>query len=330
MESWHLLESPGEYTFGDVPTPEPGPDDVRVRMVASALNHIDHWLTSGRPAPPSFPHVPGSDGAGVVDRVGSSVTSVSVGDEVVCNVAVTSAGSLEELGIDSVLDPSLQLLGEHRWGSHGPYVVLPARNVIARPPNRSWEECAAYSCATSTAWRMLRRARFDPSATVLITGIGGGVATAALNLVTHFGAEAYVTSRDPEKRRRAAELGASGSFDSSEPYPVKVDIIVDSIGPAVWPSSLAALKPGGRFVTCGATSGPELVVPIPRLFFKQYEIIGSTLGSYEEFEYVTKLVGEGLDVIVDGVHPISEYPVALERLRAGRQLGKLVMMHDQG
>jgi NADPH:quinone reductase-like Zn-dependent oxidoreductase len=163
---------------------------------------------------------------------------------------------------------------------------------------------------------------------VLITGIGGGVSAAALALALRAGATVYVTSRHEAKRRRAIEAGATDAFDSAEDWPVTVDVVVESVGPATWERSIRALRPGGRLVVCGGTSGPTVELNLPRLFFKQIEIIGSTMGSYPEFDHVTRLVAAGLPVQVDAVFDRSEYPAALERLRRGEQLGKVVLRHD--
>jgi NADPH:quinone reductase-like Zn-dependent oxidoreductase len=327
MRAWMLDESPGEYRFGDVAEPVCGPDDVRVRPVASALNHMDLWLTQGQPRPPSLPHVPGSDVAGVVEAVGERVGHVQVGDEVVVNPSVTSLESVVAHGIDAPIAPGLQILGEQRWGGHGELVVVPGRNVVARPAGRSWEECAAYPLATLTAWRMLRRARLQAGESLLVVGIGGGVSAAALALARRQGAVVYATSRDAAKRRRAVELGAAAAFDSSEDWPVTVDVVVESVGPATWDRSVRALKPGGRLAVCGGTSGPKVELSLPRLFFKQIEVIGSTMGSYGEFARVTELVDQGLPVQVDEVLDLADYPRALDRLRAGEQLGKVVLRH---
>src|SRR5690554_5618059 len=158
MDAWILDESPGRYRWGSIADPEVGPGDVAVAPVASALNHMDLWLTRGRPRP-ALPHVPGCDVAGRVAAVGSEVTGWSVGDEVVVNPAVAPIEAVVALGDDAPLGRGFQILGEQRWGGHGGLVVVPARNVVRRPAGRSWEECAAYPLATLTAWRMLRRAR---------------------------------------------------------------------------------------------------------------------------------------------------------------------------
>jgi zinc-binding alcohol dehydrogenase/oxidoreductase len=328
VHAWILDESPGTYRFGELPEPDLGPDDVRVRPVASALNHMDLWLTQGLPRP-HLPHVPGCDVAGVVEAVGERVSHVSRGDEVVVNPAVASLDAVVDFGNDAPLGRGFGIVGEHRWGGHAEAVVVPGRNVVLRPPKRTWEECAAYPLATLTAWRMLRRARLRAGESVLIVGIGGGVSTAALALARRQGAVVYVTSRDSAKRQRAMELGAADAFDSAGDWPVKVAVVVESVGPATWERSIRALEPGGRLVVCGGTSGPKVELDLPRLFFKQIEIIGSTMGSYEEFAQVTELVTQDLPVQVDEVLDLDDYPGALDHLRHGAQLGKVVLRHPR-
>lgn len=329
MRAWILDESPGEYRYGEVAEPGMGRDDVRVRPVASALNHMDLWLTRGLPKPPHLPHIPGCDVAGVVEAVGDDVHHVAVGDEVVVNPSVSPIEGIVALGNDSPLAKGFALVGENRWGGHAELVVVPGRNVVPRPAGVSWEQGAAYPVAMSTAWRMLRRARVRAGESVLIVGIGGGVSSMALALALRQGAVVYATSRDAAKRKRAMELGAADAFDSERDWPVKVDVVIESVGPATWERSVRALKPGGRLAVCGGTSGPKVELNLPRLFFKQIEIIGSTMSSYEEFAEVTNLVGQGVPVQVDEVFGLDEYPAALERLRSGEQLGKIVLDHQQ-
>jgi zinc-binding alcohol dehydrogenase/oxidoreductase len=326
VHAWILHESPGSYRFGRIDDPTTGPDEVRVRPVASALNHMDLWLARGMPRPP-LPHVPGCDVAGVVDGVGQGVGHVAPGDEVVVNPAVAPLEAVVEHGIDSPLGAGFEIVGEHRWGGHGELLVVPGRNVVPRPAGRSWEECAAYPLATLTAWRMLRRAALTAGEFVLVVGVGGGVSTAALALAVRLGAVVYVTSRDGAKRERAIELGAADAFDSEGDWPVQVDVVVESVGPATWDRSVKALRPGGRLVVCGGTSGQKVELSLPRLFFKQIQIIGSTMGSYPEFDAVTRLVAQGLPVTVDETFDLKDYPAALERLRQGAQLGKIVLRH---
>lgn len=327
MDAWILDESPGSYRWGQIDLPEPAADEVRVRVVASALNHMDIWVTKGMPKP-HVPHVPGADGAGVIDAIGAEVTGIAVGDEVVLNPAVACRRCATCLAGESPLCKQFGILGEHRWGTHGEFVVLPAANVAPKPATLDWPEAAAFGLCWLTAWRMLRRARLTAGETMLVVGVGGGVSTAGLVLGVASGATVYATSRDETKRAGAVALGAAGAFDSGEAWPVQADVVFENVGAATWNSSVRALKPGGRLVTCGGTAGSTVEVSLPRLFFKQHEIIGSTMGSYAEFDQVLKLVAGGVPVPVDHVFDgLAEFPTALERLQAGDQSGKIVIRH---
>lgn len=329
MDAWILDESPGTYRWGRIEVPEPAADEVRIRVVASALNHMDLWVTRGMPKPP-LPHVPGCDVTGVIESVGTAVSGLAVGDEVVVNPGVSPVEDIVALGNDSPMGPGFHIYGEHQWGGHATYAVAPARNVVARPAGRTWEECAAYPLATLTAYRMLKRARLAAGQTVLVVGIGSGVSAAALAIAKHVGAEVIATSRSEAKRETAVAMGAVSAIDSAEArWGVQADIVVESVGPATFDKSLRSLKAGGRLVVCGGTSGAEAAINLPRLFFKQYEIIGSSMGSYQEFAEVTRLMAGGLDVRIDQVVGLDEYPSALARLEAGEQLGKLVLQHPE-
>jgi zinc-binding alcohol dehydrogenase/oxidoreductase len=328
MQAWILDESPGAYRWGSIDVPELAADDVAIRVVASALNHMDLWVTRGAPKPP-LPHVPGCDVAGVVTAVGSDVTTVAVGDEVVVNPGVSSVADIEEWGNDSPMGSSFMIYGEHCWGGHAETAIAPERNVRKRPASRSWAECAAFPLAYLTAYRMLRRARLKSGDTLLVVGIGSGVSCAALALGTMMGATVEVTSRSEDKQAQALEMGAAAAHDSAAPkWSVQADVVVESVGPATWEQSVRSLKPGGRMVVCGSTSGPKVELTLPRLFFKQFEIIGSTMGSYQEFDEVLKLVDDGLPVTIDQSFPLEGYEDALARLEHGEQLGKIVLTHE--
>lgn len=327
MKAWVLRESPGAYVFDDVDTPEPGPGAVRVKVVASALNHMDLWLTRGLPKP-HLPHVPGADGAGVIDAVGPGADGVSVGDDVVINPAISCRACNACLAGNSPYCRTFGIMGEHGWGAHAQYVVVPAANVVAKPANLDWPEAAAYGLCWLTAWRMLKRARLQAGETMLVVGVGGGVSAAGLVLGLAMGARVVVTSRQGAKRNRALELGAHEAYDSDDDWPVRADVVFENVGAATWAKSIKALTMGGRLVTCGGTAGSEVKISLPRLFFKQHEIIGSTMGSYAEFHEVTTLISGGVPVLVDGVTDgLDRFPGALERLEAGEQFGKLVIRH---
>ncbi|CAB4893866.1 unannotated protein [freshwater metagenome] len=329
MRAWILDDSPGSYRWGEVELGEPAADEVRLRVVTSALNHMDLWVTRGAPRPP-LPHIPGCDVAGIVCAIGSGVTTVAVGDEVVVNPGVSPVQEIIDWGNNSPMGPNFMIYGEHCWGGHATFANAPARNVVRRPAGRSWAECAAYPLAYLTAYRMLRRARLEAGETVLVVGIGSGVSCAALALARQMGANVEVTSRSAEKRSQALAMGASAAHDSAaDTWPVQADVVIESVGPATWNQSVRSLRPGGRLVVCGSTSGPKVELTLPRLFFKQYEIIGSTMGSYQEFAEVTRLVEAGLPITVDHTFTLDDYPAALHRLESGEQLGKIVLQHPK-
>jgi NADPH:quinone reductase-like Zn-dependent oxidoreductase len=328
MQAWILDESPGSYRWGTIDPPPLAADGVRVRVVTSALNHMDLWVTRGQPRPP-LPHVPGCDVAGIVEEIGSAVTTVAVGDEVVINPGVSPVDEIVALGNDSPMGSGFMIYGEHCWGGHGELADAPARNVRPRPQSRTWEESAAFPLAYLTAYRMLRRARLRAGQTVLVVGIGSGVSCAALAIAKHMGATVIATSRSEAKRAEALAMGAVAAHDSAAPkWPVEADVVIESVGPATWEQSVRSLKPGGRLVVCGGTSGPKVEINLPRLFFKQIEIIGSTMGSYQEFDELLQLVDAGVDIRVDQSVPLEDYATALQRLEQGEQLGKIVLTHD--
>jgi NADPH:quinone reductase-like Zn-dependent oxidoreductase len=330
MQSWILDESPGGYRWGSIDLPALAADDVAIRVVASALNHMDLWVTRGAPRPP-LPHVPGCDVAGVVSAIGPAVTNVRVGDEVVINPGVSPVVDIEVWGNDSPMGPGFMIYGEHCWGGHAETAIAPERNVRPRPATRTWEECAAFPLAYLTAYRMLRRARLQSGDTLLVVGIGSGVSCAALALGTMMGARVEVTSRSEQKRTQSIDMGAAAVHDSTAAkWPVEADVVVESVGPATWEQSVRALKPGGRLVVCGSTSGPKVELTLPRVFFKQIEILGSTMGSYQEFDEVLALVDRGLAVTIDKTYPLADYQDALARLEHGEQLGKIVLTRDGG
>ncbi|MGC8627015.1 MAG: alcohol dehydrogenase catalytic domain-containing protein [Acidimicrobiales bacterium] len=307
----------------------PGPAEVVVRVVTSALNHLDLWISQGKPRPKELPMVPGCDAAGRVFAVGDAVTSWQPGDEVVVNPSLACGRCLECLSDRSVYCSQWGIMGEHRWGSHGELLVVGEANLVPKPPGSSWEEAGSYGLCGLTAYRMLRRARLVAGETLLVVGAGGGVASAALVLGAHMGARLFATSRDPGKRSRAVALGALDAFatDGDGAFPVKADVVLDCMGVPTWERSVRSLRPGGRLVTCGATGGGNAELNLARLFFGQHEVIGSTMGTFREFAEMTSLVPNGLPVVVDSVFELDQYPEALRRLRSGGQFGKVVLRH---
>ena len=337
MRAWLLrgTSGPGAYELGEVPTPEPLEGEVRVSLRASALNHLDLWVARGMPAPPSFPHIGGADGAGVIDATGPGVTDAEVGDEVVIDPSI-SCGRCPTCARGEVpFCPDFAIVGEHRWGTHADAIVLPEVNVARKPPVLSWFEAAAAGLVTSSALRMLRRGRVDEHTSVLVTGIGGGTSTAAFLLARAMGATVLATSRDATKRAWATDHGARAVFDSDTAFddPVRaatdgrgVDVVLDNVGSAVFDRALRALARGGRYVTNGSTTGRTAELHLPTLFWRQLEVIGSTMNDHREFADAMAFVGGGVPhVPVDREFAFEEFPQALARLDASEQLGKIVL-----
>jgi zinc-binding alcohol dehydrogenase/oxidoreductase len=339
MRAWVLPEigDIDRYELRDVPDPEPGPGEVRVRIVASALNHIDLWVARGKPSPP-LPHIPGADGAGVVDALGEGVTDVMPGAEVVVNAAVGCGRCDACVNGEQPLCPSLRIVGEHRHGTHADLVVVPAENLVSRPASLTWEASAAYGVATANALRLLQRGRLAAGETLLVVGFGGGVSSAGLLVGRALGARCFVTTRDEAKGERAIELGADAWFDSGGPFDEGIrastdgrgaDVVLENVGPATWDRSMRSLARGGRLVTCGGTSGSDVSLNLPMLFWRHLEIIGASVQNHAEFADATAMVGDGrVPVLVDSVHDFGAYPAALQRLSDGGQLGKIVLRHD--
>ncbi len=323
--------------MGEGPPPEPGPGEVRVGVRCAALNHLDLFVVHGMPGVPiSLPHVPGADGAGVVEALGPGVDTVAVGDEVVFDPGI-SCGTCElcHRGEQS-LCVRFGVLGEHRNGTFAEAVVVQAASLAPRPPHLSWEEAAALPLAHLTAWRMLfTRGRLRAGECVLIHGVGGGVALACLQLAHLAGARVLVTSRSPEKLRRAAELGADETIPAGDDVAREVrrltgrrgvDVVVDSVGAATWAQSLKAAAKGGRIVTCGATTGPNPAEEIRLIFWNHLSILGSTMGSREDFRSLMAAVGQHrLRPVVDSVMPLADGREALARMERGEQFGKIVL-----
>lgn len=326
-------------SLSDVPRPElQAADDVRVRLHAAALNHLDLFVADGLPGLRySFPHILGADGAGTVDAVGPAARGLVPGARVLLNPG-RSCGRCEWcLAEEQPLCPGFGVLGEHHPGTLAEYIVVPARNLAPVPDGMSWAEAAAFPLATLTAWRMLMtRAALRPGETVLIWGVGGGVAQAALQIARDQGARTIVTSGSDEKLARARTLGAEHVINHATgdvPREVRAlterrgaDVVVDSIGEATWERSLRSLARKGRLVTCGGTSGPMVTTDVRRLFWYQWSLLGSTMGSDAEFRTIVELAGRGrLRPLVDLTVPLARGVEAFRHLASGTQMGKIVI-----
>ena len=308
----HEDGGPEVLRYEDAPDPTPAEGEVLVRLQAAALNRIDLWIRSGRPSVPK-PRILGSDGAG--ERVDN-------GDRVVINPG---------------LDDGRLIVGEHTDGTDAELIAVPEAYVVPIPDELAFEEAAAFPLVFETAYRMLvTKAQLLEGEWVLVWGIGGGVATASLAIAKAFGARVLVTSSSDAKLERARELGADAAVNHASgdvAEAVKratggagVDVVVEHVGEATWKTSLAVVRPGGRVVVCGATSGPNPPAQLHRVWWKQLTIYGSTMGTREDFAGAFELVKSGrARPVIDQVFPLAEARAAHERMERGDQFGKIVL-----
>jgi len=336
MKAWQLHDSKGidSFVLGDVDEPEPGPGEVRIRISHSALNHLDLWVSQGLPAPKHFPHTTGADGAGYVDAVGEGVSGFDIDDEIIIDPSISCGHCVHCRNDDIVYCDSFQILGEHRPGTFTEKIVIPTINAIRKPQAMAWEVAGSFGLTTATALRMLERADLRPEQTLLVVGVGGGVSASAMHLGLAFRANVYVTSRSQDKIDWAIEHGAAGGFKSESDFGTEMtslggaDVVVDNVGPATMRQSMRAAKKGGRVMVCGSTSGAKLELTVPYLFFRQLELIGSSMATHGQFARAVHWVAtDGATSPVSKVFEFTELPAALEYLESGEQIGKVVLRH---
>jgi NADPH:quinone reductase-like Zn-dependent oxidoreductase len=328
--------------YEDAPMPKlTSPTDAIIKLNAASLNHIDIWNRRGLPGMKiAFPRILGGDGAGIVTELGSDVSNIKIGDAV-CLYPPSGCGRCEFCATDrEYICVYLRVLGERDDGTYAEYVRAPARNCFPIPSGLSFEEAAAFPLVYITVWRMLQtNARLKSGEHVLILGIGGGVATAALQLAASIGTHIIVTSSSDEKLEKAKSLGADQGINYTQSDFVQevrrltgkrgVDVVVDCVGGDSWVKSLASLTKGGRLVTCGATAGAHPTTDIQRIFWNHLKIFGSTLGDRTEFKEVLNFLGATrIRPVIDRVFPLRDAALAQKRMEEGKQFGKIVLRID--
>ena len=305
----HEDGGPEVLRYEDAPDPEPGPGEVLVELRAASLNHLDLWIRKGLPSVPK-PRILGADGAGLVD-----------GKRVVINPGIEHGAKIT-------------VVGEHMDGTHAELIAVPEGNVYTIPDEMSFEEAAAFPLVFETAYRMLvTRAGLRDGEWVLVWGVGGGLASAANLIARALGARTIVTSSSDDKLARVEADAKVNHASADVVEAVKeategngADVVVESVGDATWQRSLQAAAQGGRITVCGATSGPNPPAALHRIWWKQLSVLGSTMGTKDDFEGVYELVMSGrVKPIVDEVFRLSEARAAHERMEAGDQLGKIVL-----
>lgn len=300
---------------GEVADPEPRDGWVTVTVKAAALNHHDLWSLRGVGlGEDKVPMILGCDAAGVTED----------GTEVVVHAVIADPDRGRG---DETLDPKRSLLSEVYPGTLAEKVAVPARNLVAKPAELSWAEAGSVSTAWLTAYRMLfTKAAVQPGQTVLVQGAGGGVATAAIALGRAAGVRVWATSRSAAKRAKAVELGADQAFETGARLPDRVDAVIETVGEATFGHSLKSVRPGGRVVVCGSTSGPVAPLELQRLFFLQLEVLGSTMGTKTELsQLLAFLVATGVRPVIDTMLPLAEARRGFKQLASGDVFGKIVL-----
>jgi NADPH:quinone reductase-like Zn-dependent oxidoreductase len=329
---------PEVLQYVDVPDPEPRPNEVLVRVLACALNHLDLWVRGGLPnVPIPLPHIPGSDIAGEVAKIGAEVTTIRVGQKVVL-APLVSCGKCPACvaGLDNQCRTATNL-GYMIDGGCAEFVRAPEVNCLPYPENLSFEEAAAIPLVFQTAWHMLiARAELQPGETVLILGAGSGVGSAAIQIAKFFGASVITTAGSDAKLEKARQLGADHVInhktqkirDEVRRITNKrgVDVVFEHVGTATWDDSLASLALAGRLVTCGNTTGYDAKIDLRFLFSRQLSLLGSYMGLKSELHTIMKLVSAGqLKPVVDRVFPLQEAAAAHAYLESGQQFGKVIL-----
>jgi NADPH:quinone reductase-like Zn-dependent oxidoreductase len=329
---------PEVLRYAERPEPEIGPEEVLIRVRACALNHLDLWVRRGMPgiAIP-MPHIPGSDIAGEVARVGANVVGVKAGERVLLSPGISCGQCVHCLKGNDNFCRQYTLFGYRVDGGYAEYVRSPAVNAIPIPAKLGFEEAAALPLVFLTAWHMLiTRALLKPDETVLVLGAGSGVGSAAIQIAKVAGARVIATAGSELKLQKARELGADDVFLHTIKHwsrEVKrlterrgVDVVVEHVGEATWQESLASLAVGGRLVTCGATTGYDGRIDLRYLFSRHLSILGSYMGSKAELYSVLDLVNRGLvKPVIDTVMPLEKASDAHARLEKREQFGKIVL-----
>jgi NADPH:quinone reductase-like Zn-dependent oxidoreductase len=330
---------PEVLTLEELPTPEAGPGQVRVRVAAVAMNHLDLWVRRGLPhLKLEYPFLLGADVAGTIDQLGPGVSGVAVGDEIVVNPGHSCGRCRDCLSGRDNLCRWYQLMGEDRSGGYAEQLVVPAQNVVPKPPSLSMAEAAAVPTTFLTAWQMLtRKAPVQPGDDVLVMAAGSGVGVAAVQLAKLRGARVIATASSDDKLARARALGADETINHKTQDLVAevkrltgkrgVDIVFEHVGAEVWQQVILATRRGGRIVTCGATSGWDARTDLRHVFFRQIEILGSTMGAKGDLFDILALIGDGrLRPIVDRTLPLTAAQDAHRLLEERAAFGKIVLL----
>ena len=324
--------------FEEVPTPSVDANGVLVRVKATSINHLDLWVRKGLPGVKfPLPLIPGVDAAGIVAAAGDAVSHVAAGDRVVVVQGISCGHCKQCLKGDDNLCKDYRLIGEHRDGGDAEFISVPGRNIIKLPDSVSFETAAAAALVFLTAWQMLvDKARVQAGEDVLIVGASSGVGSSGLQIAKLLGARVIATTSSDEKAAKLQKLGADDVINYRTQNVLQevrrltgkkgVEVVFDHIGSSVWEENIKAMAKGGRLVTCGSTSGYEAVTDLRYIFYKQLQILGSTMGRKGDLLTILDLIDRGrLKPVIDSILPLSEVREAHRIVEEGKHFGKIVL-----
>ena len=328
-----------KLVFDEMDVPPVGPMDVLVRVKATSINHLDLWVRQGLPGVKfPLPLIPGIDAAGIVEDVGTSVHHSKAGDRVVVAQGISCGHCKHCLDGNDNLCKEYRLIGEHRDGADAEYIVVPSRNIVRLPESVSFEAAAASALVFLTAWQMLvDKAKVRQTEDVLIIGASSGVGSAGIQIAKMLGARVIATTSSDLKAAKAREIGADEVVNYKNENVLErvrtltgkkgVEVIFDHVGASIWEQNIKALAKGGRLVTCGATSGYEAKTDLRYVFYKQLQILGSTMGRKGDLVTIMNLIGQGkFNPVIDRVLPLTEVRQAHQIVEEGKHFGKIVLV----
>jgi NADPH:quinone reductase-like Zn-dependent oxidoreductase len=327
-----------KLSYEEVETPSPAQDEVLVQVKACALNHLDIWVRKGVPGQRMpLPMIPGSDVSGVIKKTGAMVRGLKAGDRVVVAPGLSCGRCTPCLTGRDNLCASYGIIGENRDGGCAEFLCVPAVNVIPIPGKLTFNEAAALPLCFQTAWHMLAtRAQVKPGEDVVVHAAGSGVSTAGIQIAKLLGARVITTAGSDAKLKKARELGADETINYRKldffvelkrlTHKTGVDVILDHVGADTWQANIKSLKPGGRLVICGVTSGYEVATDLRYLFYRRLSLLGSTMGTKGELLQIMNLVERGmLRPVIDSTYPLKEIAAAHTRMESRKSFGKIVV-----
>jgi len=335
---FHEFGGPSVLQIDDIDEPTCKPNEVKIKIIASGINHLDIWVRKGLPWI-NFPWILGSDGSGIIHEIGSNVSKWIVGDEVVVHPGYSCGNCKYCNNKNENYCSNYGIMGESCHGLQQEYICVNPKQIIRKPSCLTFYEASSMPLVFMTSWQMLvERAKLKKDEWVLIYGGTSGVGAAAIQISRYIQANIITTVGSEEKINFTKSLGADFVINHSNPRWInevksinrKFDVIFEHVGKATWEKSISLLGKGGRIVTCGATSGYEVNLDLRHLFFKQQSILGSTMSNFNNFNLVMHKIKNGIfKPFIDSVFSIEDVAIAHQKIENREHIGKVVLSFDK-